>query len=142
MRSDVALLDNVPASFEPAVTNYCVYRALALDNDAQNNNGALSDKYLNLFISQTKAVPYFFTEEQLGIFADDTVTDIISKRPELRISADGTIKENIKTADGWDLPDRFIDAVVSGAAGRAAAHSRDDSANYFFDQYNGALRTI
>jgi hypothetical protein len=142
MRSDVALLDNIPDAFSSALANYTVYRALALDNDAQNNNGALSDKYLNLFISQANSVPFFFTAEQLEKFADETVTDLIAKRPELRLSAGETLKENIKVTDGWDLPERFADAVIFGAAGRAALHSRNDTANYFFEQYNGALRTI
>jgi hypothetical protein len=142
IRSDVALLDNIPDAFSSALANYTVYRALALDNDAQNNNGALSDKYLNLFISQANSVPFFFTAEQLEKFADETVTDLIAKRPELRLSAGETLKENIKVTDGWDLPERFADAVIFGAAGRAALHSRNDTANYFFEQYNGALRTI
>lgn len=142
IRSDVALLDNIPDAFSSALANYTVYRALALDNDAQNNNGALSDKYLNLFISQASAVPFFFTDEQLEKFADETVTDLIAKRPELRLSAGEALKENIKVTDGWDLPERFADAVTFGAAGRAALHSRNDTANYFFEQYNGALKTI
>ena len=142
MRSDVALLDNIPDAFSSAIANYTVYRALALDNDAQNNNGALSDKYLNLFISQANAVPFFFTAEQLEKFSDETVTDLIAKRPELRISAGETLKEKIKVTDGWDLPERFADAVIFGAAGRAALHSRNDAANYFFEQYNGALKAI
>lgn len=148
LRSDVAKLDTVPGQFESALANYCVYRALALDNDAQNNNGALSDKYFNLFISQANAVPFFFTDAQLGQFADETVLDLTSKRTDLRISADETLKSTIKIDDAdpamvkYDLPERYLDTVVFGAAGRAAVHSKNDTANYFFEQYNNSLRTI
>lgn len=146
LRSDVAKLNAVPGQFESALANYCVYRALALDNDAQNNNGALSDKYFNLFVSQTNAVPFIFTDAQLGQYADETVLDLVSKRTDLRIDAEENLKEHIKLDDTeiirYDLPERYTDTIVFGAAGRAAVHSKNDSANYFFEQYNNSLRTI
>lgn len=147
LRSDVARLDDVPSAFESALANYAVYRALALDNDAQNNNGALSDKYYGLFVSQLNAVPFFFTKDQLAQYADEAVLDIASKRTDLRITADGSLKEHIKLdADVenicYDLPERYTDAIAFCAAGRAAFHSKNDSANYFFEQYNAMLRTV
>ena len=141
MRSDIARMDDVPENFTAALANYTTYRALALDNDAQNNNGALSDKYLNLFISQTNAVPYFFTKEQFEKFIEETVTDLIAKRPELRISADNHLKEIFTITGDYDVPERFTDTIVFGAAGRAAVHSKNDSANYFFEQYNSGVKT-
>lgn len=145
-RSDVTELANIPEAFASALANYVVSRAFALDNDAQNNNGQLSDKYLALFMSQAAAVPFYFTDEQLGQYADETVLDLVSKRPELRIDADGALKEKIRTVNEdsieYDLPERFTDGIVFGAAGRAAVHAKNDAASYFFEQYNGAVKTI
>ena len=133
---------NIPDCFESAIANYTVYRALALDNDAQNNNGALSDKYFGLFNSQAAAVPYIFTDVELQKFTQEAVTDLIARRPELRITADNTLKENINVSGGYDLPERFTDAICFFAAYRAAIHSKNEIANYFLEQYQGALNTI
>jgi hypothetical protein len=146
LRSDLRESDNehIPDAFESAIANYTVYRALALDNDAQNNNGALSDKYFNLFNAQAAAVPFLFTVDELEKFTQEAVTDLIARRPELRITADNTLKENIYL-DGtgrYDLPERFADAICFFAAYRAAVHSKNEIANYFLEQYQGALNTI
>lgn len=144
MRSDLKDRQNneIPDAFESALANYTVYRALALDNDAQNNNGALSDKYYNLFLSQSAAVPFFFTIDNLGQYADEAVLDLVSRRPELRITANNTLKEQIIVDDNYDLPERFTDAICFFAAYRAAMHSKNETANYFLEQYQGALNTI
>lgn len=146
LRSDLREYDNTetPDCFESALANYVVCRALALDNDAQNNNGALSDKYFNLFNAQAAAVPFLFTVKELEEFTKEAVTDLISRRPELRIKADNTLKEGIYL-DGtgqYDLPERFADAICFFAAYRAAIHSKNEIANYFLEQYQGALNTI
>jgi hypothetical protein len=146
LRSDLREYDNteIPDAFESAIANYTVYRALALDNDAQNNNGALSDKYFGLFNSQAAAVPFLFTVDELEKFTQEAVTDLIARRPELRITADNTLKENIYL-DGtgqYDLPERFADAICFFAAYRAAVHSKNELANYFLEQYQGALTAI
>jgi hypothetical protein len=146
LRSDLRESDNehIPDCFESAIANYTVYRALALDNDAQNNNGALSDKYFGLFNSQAAAVPFLFTVDELEKFTQEAVTDLIARRPELRITADNTLKENIYL-DGtgqYDLPERFADAICFFAAHRAAVHSKNELANYFLEQYQGALTAI
>ena len=142
LRADVDLLTDVPCQFTSALSNYVVYRAFALDNDAQNNNGAISDKYLNIFREQSDAVKYFFTDEKLNEFADDAVDVIISRRPELRLAADGTLKNSIVTDTGYDLPERFTDVIVSGAAASAAAHAKNEMAQYFSEQFTGALQSI
>jgi hypothetical protein len=144
LRSDLREYDNteIPDCFESAIANYVVCRALALDNDAQNNNGALSDKYFNLFNAQAAAVPFLFTVKELEQFTKEAVTDLISRRPELRIKADNTLKENINVSGGYDLPDRFTDAICFFAAHRAAVHSKNELANYFLEQYQGALTAI
>lgn len=142
LRADVDLMTDVPYQFTSAISNYVVYRAFALDNDAQNNNGAISDKYLNIFREQSAVVKYFFTNEKLAEFADDAVDIIISRRPELRIADDGTLKTSIITNSEYDLPERFTDVIVSGAAASAAAHSKNEMAQYFSEQFTGALQTI
>lgn len=142
LRADVELMTDVPYQFTSAISNYVVYRAFALDNDAQNNNGAISDKYLNIFREQSAVVKYFFTNEKLAEFADDAVDLIISRRPELRIAADGTLKTSIIADSAYDLPERFTDVIVSGAAASAAAHSKNEMAQYFSEQFTGALQTI
>lgn len=73
LRADVENMVNIPHHFTSALANYTVYRAFALDNDAQNNNGAISDKYMNLFREQSAAVKYFFTDEQLTDFIQEAV---------------------------------------------------------------------
>lgn len=142
IRSDVERLGYAPDAFTSPVANYTVYRALAVDNDAQNNNGTLSDKYLAIFREQAAGMPYYFSDEQLAEFADKSVTLIISRRPELRISANGTIKDITADDNYYDLPERFFQAVVDGAASFAAAHSKNEQSQYFFEQFNGALQTI
>lgn len=144
LRSDLREYKNteIPDCFESALANYVVCRALALDNDAQNNNGALSDKYFNLFNAQAAAVPFLFTVDELEEFTKEAVTDLISRRPELRIKADNTLKEDINVSGGYDLPERFTDAICFFAAYRAAIHSKNEIANYFLEQYQGALNTI
>lgn len=146
LRSDLREYENteIPDCFESAIANYVVCRALALDNDAQNNNGALSDKYFNLFNAQAAAVPFLFTEKELEEFTKEAVTDLISRRPELRIKADNTLKEDIylEGTGQYDLPERFTDAICFFAAYRAAMHSKNEIANYFLEQYQGALNAI
>lgn len=142
MRADVERMVSVPHSFTSALSNYTVYRAFAIDNDAQNNNGAISDKYMNLFREQSSAINYFFTDEQLTGFINETIDVLISRRPELRISDTGTLKSNIESDGNYDLPAKFGDCIAHGAAGRAAYHAKNDQAQYFFEQFNGALQTI
>lgn len=146
IRSDVEELGYAPDAFTSALANYTVYRALALDNDAQNNNGALSDKFFTLFKQQSEEVKYFFTDSQLEDFSDQSTIDLVSLRPELRISGDGTLKAQIKTTSenmvSYDIPERFTDAIAFGAAFIAAVHSKNDNANYFREQFQGALKIV
>jgi hypothetical protein len=146
MRSDLKEIEDVPEIFSPALANYVTYRALALDNDAQNNNGALSDKYFSLFISQVSAIPYIFTDERLGKYLDTAASLLVSLRPDLRIGDGGKIKENIRIAgdDGkvsYDLPERFADVIIYSAAADASQQGASDMANYFSDKFQGAWRT-
>ena len=120
MRADVERMASVPHPFTSALSNYTVYRAFAIDNDAQNNNGAISDKYMNLFREQSAAVNYFFSEEQLTGFINETIDILISRRPELRIDNNGNLKSNIESGENYDLPAKFGDCIAHGAAGRAA----------------------
>lgn len=142
MRSDVERMESTPDAFTSALANYTVYRSLAIDNDAQNNNGALSDKYMALFRDQANAVQYFFTDEHLSQFADDTVDIVIARRPELRINADGSLKPSVTSAESFDLPTRYTDLIAHGTAARAAIHAKNEQAQYFFEQFNGALQLI
>jgi hypothetical protein len=142
LRSDAARMNIVHEAFTTAIANYIVYRALALDNDAQNNNGALSDKYYTLFASAASSVPYFFSESELEQFVSETITDLIAKRTDLRISDDGELKTSIISSSAYDLPERFEDTIVYGAAGRAAIHAKNDAASYFFEQYNAGVTNL
>jgi hypothetical protein len=146
IRSDVEELGYAPDAFTSALANYTVYRALALDNDAQNNNGALSDKFFALFKQQSEEVKFFFTDSQLEDFSDQSAIDLVSLRPELRIAGDGTLKAQIKTTSenmvSYDIPERFTDAIAFGAAFIAAVHSKNDTANYFREQFQGALQIV
>ena len=142
LRADVERMTSVPHPFTSALSNYVVYRAFSIDNDAQNNNGAISDKYMNLFREQAAAIKYFFTEDDLTEFIDEAVNLIIARRPELRIAENGTLKTAIIVNSEYDLPERFTDIIVAGAAAKAAAHSKNEMAQYFSDQFSGALQTI
>lgn len=142
LRADVERMTSVPHPFTSALSNYVVYRAFSIDNDAQNNNGAISDKYMNLFREQAAAIKYFFTEDDLTEFIDEAVNLIIARRPELRIAENGTLKTAIIVNSEYDLPERFTDVIVSGAAAKAAAHSKNEMAQYFSEQFTGALQTI
>jgi hypothetical protein len=147
MRSDLDRMDAVPKAFTSPLANYVVYRALALDNDMQNNNGALSDKYLNLFIQQTAAIQYFFTDEQLGEYVDAAVLDLASVRPDLRIADGNILKEKIRIVNNdksisYDLPERYTDALTYHAAANACQHSKNDAMNFYFEKYQGAWKTV
>lgn len=143
LRSDMTEYDQIPDAFQAANANYIVYRALAIDNDAQNNNGALSDKFLSLFTSQINSVKYFFTDTQIFKYADTAADYLIAGRSDLRINNDGTLKKNIITQEGYDFPDRFIDAIAYYAAFCGAVHANEhDRAEYFISQYKGAVSTL
>jgi hypothetical protein len=147
MRSDVASMPDVPEQFTSPIANYVVCRALALDNDAQNNNGALSDKYYTFFAQQAAAVQYFFTREKLGKYLDDAVTELTSVRPDLRIADDGSLKETIRQQDQggsvrYDLPEKFLDVIVCHAAYNACQQSSNSDVNFYLDKFQGAWKTI
>jgi hypothetical protein len=144
LRSD---MDNwtgiIPDAFRQAIANYVVHRALALDNDAQNNNGALSDKFLQLFTSQAGAIPYFFTEAQLAEYTDLAVEKLIAQRTDLRIADDGSLKIEIILSGDYDLPERFAEIIADYAAFLAAFHAKDNaSAEFFINLYNGGVATL
>jgi hypothetical protein len=111
IRDDIG--DTVPDNFESAIANYTVYRALALDNDAQNNNGALSDKYLNLFISQVQTVRRFFSESKIGDLVNEGIKQLMSMRSDLTSAA--------------DVPEEFSDALADYALARANEISGDNA---------------
>lgn len=142
LRADVERMTAIPHSFTSALSNYAVYRAFSIDNDAQNNNGAISDKYMNLFREQASAIKYFFTEEDLTEFIAEAVNLIIARRPELRIAADGSLKTEIIVNEDYDLPERFTDVIVDGAGAKAAAHSKNEMAQYYSDKFAQGLQTI
>lgn len=144
MRSDMdGWSGDIPDAFQSANVNYIVYRALALDNDAQNNNGALSDKFFAIFSSQVNAIKYFFTDLQISRYADDAAVYLVSSRSDLRLNSDGTLKKDIITNERYDFPDRFIDALAYYAAFCGAIHANmDKDAEYMINQYKGAVSTL
>ena len=139
LRSDVAV-SGASTAYTAALANYITYRALALDNDAQNNNGALSDKFFNLFTTLSAAAPYYFTDAQIADYLKESARQMAAMRPELRVNASGEVVTDFynETAAGFDLPDRFADALAFFAAYRGAVHSKNDLANYFIEQFNSA----
>lgn len=142
IRSDVAT-SGASTEYTAAVANYIVYRALALDNDAQNNNGALSDKFFNLFTTLTSATPYYFTEAQITAYLKEASRQLATLRPELRIGDDGVmtdlyVEATATSPAGFSVPVRFGDALAFFAAYRGAVHSKNDLANYFVEQFNSA----
>jgi hypothetical protein len=144
MRSDMdGWSGDIPDAFQSANVNYIVYRALALDNDAQNNNGALSDKFFTIFSSQVNAIKYFFTDLQISKYADDAAAYLVSSRSDLRLNSDGTLKKDVITNERYDFPDRFIDALAYYAAFCGAIHANmDKDAEYMINQYKGAVSTL
>lgn len=144
LRSD---MDNwlgvIPDAFRQALANYIVHRALALDNDAQNNNGALSDKFLQLFTSQAGAIKHFFTDSQLEEYADLAVEKLIAQRTDLRIGDNGELKTEIILADKYDLPERFTEVIADYAAFLASFHAKDNAgAEFFVNLYNQGVATL
>lgn len=143
IRSDVAE-SGASTAYTAALANYITYRALALDNDAQNNNGALSDKFFNLFTSLSAATPYYFTDAQLTAYLKEAARQLAALRPELRLDDEGTVMNDLyieataTTPAGFSVPDRFGDALAFFAAYRGAVHSKNDLANYFVEQFNSA----
>lgn len=146
IRSDVDNSGTVTTLFLSALANYCVYRALALDNDAQNNNGALSDKFFNAFVSLANSAPYKFDAEKLGSFANKALDELIAKRSDLRIAENGEVKSSVIVSIDkrpfFDIPDRFADAVAHLAAYYAALHSKNDAAQYFLEQFQEAVSAL
>lgn len=139
LRSDVAV-SGASTAYTAALANYITSRALALDNDAQNNNGALSDKFFNLFTSLSGAAPYYFTDAQITDYLKEAARQLGTLRPELRVNASGEVVTDFynETASGFNLPDRFADALDFFAAYRGAVYSKNDLANYFIEQFNSA----
>ena len=118
MRSDIARNGNKPitSDFEAALSYYAASRALALDNDLQNNNGALSDKLFKMFVELTDVAPYFFEDELLNDYISNAVNLLISIRPDLKLGADGKIIDPMISDGKISLPVQFQPAIVEYAA--------------------------
>lgn len=141
-RPDVDALGYATQLYSAPLVNYIVYRALALDNDAQNNNGALSDKFFALFVNGAAEVVFDFSDDTLGEYCDDAVKMIIALRPDLRIDNNGALIDDVFTNGGYLLPERFADAIAFYAARQGALHSANSMAELFDAQFKNQIGTV
>ena len=122
LRNDIAGTSDVTGDFAAALGCYVASRAVAQDNDYQQNNGALSEKLFSRFVELTMAAPFHWQSSDLEEYAGQGIEEIRKLRND--IGMEGTVTVEFTEALGYYIASRAFNLDHDQKANNGAVSDR------------------